>query len=820
MFLILSLMVVSVVYWFSALSAELFFNSSEENALPVVIKTCFGFFFSLLYFAAAWQFVSIQNAWLFGALLSAIYLYGKYGDQLISIPFSRIKTNFREHLKYYFVFLVGANIFFAPLIVANNFGPFTEGGGDVSIYADVTKLYTDNNLTGKAEPGGLSNIAKNMTDAYKSLWLDTQSRDVLEQARFKAFKRSDLDPPTAESAANTIRATRVMGSVLYAPYGTYSFLSGETNYHVFFGIQAFLYSIILVGIWTLFRRLSPGLAVIAFLVTLMSHGLISVSYNMYAAQTLSLAFSILLLNALPYIRLNSWAGLRTYGVGIICLWAMYFHFLTITLPLTILAWSNRYFNLFNKKEPDNQKIVGAGISRKVFSLTSILMFLSAVLMLLVTSAANSISWIKSLLTNVITGAYNQYFGVAHEFLDWKSVSFVFGILSQQHYAPFAKEYSWLNWVVIVGVWLGVGIFLVGGLLMIWVYTTRIRTLRVGKSEERNNSQRGIFLLYLSLIAVIFFHLLVSQTSLYVQAKGAQNIIILVYVALLLPLAIGLSRDGKDLTLKTLTKFLLVLCILFCLVISIPRIVFGFKLAAGENRAVILEPSYFQEAKRIMSSDAKPFVLVEPRKSGDLYISIQPFFGARMVPTRHLILLVRDGVLTSPLDMKANELIGTDDLPHLWILNPGKKAKRTSFGIVDYQWKAEKLIDKIEPYILFAAHDYERDFGERPLDAASDNTRKFSYLRNGMATLYLPAHIAGNLTVTLEPRDENNYEKMSAEIEDRLKKGELGSNVVKVVDGKFIRLVSTLMDDDEPKLINIAHYSGEFWLNVELNGKSL
>ncbi len=811
MFLILSLTVVSVVYWFSVVLAEFFFDSEEEISLPLVIRTCFGFFFSILYFAAAWQVVSIPYAWLFGILLTFLYLYGKYGHQFISISVSRLRANIREHTKYFVVFLVGANIFFAPLLVANNFGPFTEGGGDVSIYADVTKLYADKNLTGKGDPGGLSEIGQNLKSIFYINFEDAAVVTERSAKRISSYGTSSLNPPLAESAVNRIRATQFMGSFLYTPYGSYYFLSGKNNYNVYYGIQAFLYCILLVGAWVFFRRFGKISAAIALLTILLSHGLISVFYNLYATQAFAIAFSILLLNALPYIRLNSWAGLRTYGVGIACLWAMYVHFLTLVLPLTALAWTSRFFNIFEKKETASAKPIGNSVYRKSCSMLSIGIFFCLLLILLLASYETSFSFFKSLTSSIFKGENNIYMGEAKSFFDWKSISFLFGILSQQHYLPFATEYSWLNWTVITGVGVGVCITLLGSFLVFKIY----------RSKYCNKKQRGFYALYLLLIAATAIHVYATQMSLYTQAKGAQNILVYVYVIVLLPLAMGLSFGDKDVVIKKLTKTLLISVILFCVAMAVPRVVFGLKLAFGQDRAAILEPSYFQEADKIMNSDSMPFVLFEPRKSADLYLSIQPFFGARMVSTRHLILQVsRESDISLKKEVLANELIETKDVPHLWLLYAEKKAKWPTLGVFDYKWKSERLADKKDPDILLFAHDYERNFGERIVDVTTAKTGKFSYLRNGAAMLYLPSGREGSLEVTLEPRDEKNYDAMVKEVRERLEKGEMSSNVSMEADGKFVRLKSKVAAEGKQTLHTIARYSNEFWLNVTVNGKDL
>ena len=64
---------------------------------------------------------------------------------------------------------------------------------------------------------------------------------------------------------------------------------------------------------------------------------------------------------------------------------------------------------------------------------------------------------------------------------------------------------------------------------------------------------------------------------------------------------------------------------------VPRGLFAYQLAYQHERCGILESSFFSKVGDIKRKDNEAFVLFEPRKSADLYISIQPFFGMKMVP---------------------------------------------------------------------------------------------------------------------------------------------------------------------------------------------
>jgi hypothetical protein len=80
MFLILSLLVFSFVFWFSSFLAEIILSSKKENLLHPGVRSGIGFFISVGYFSAAWQIMTIQNAWKLGWVIIILYSYGKYGQ--------------------------------------------------------------------------------------------------------------------------------------------------------------------------------------------------------------------------------------------------------------------------------------------------------------------------------------------------------------------------------------------------------------------------------------------------------------------------------------------------------------------------------------------------------------------------------------------------------------------------------------------------------------------------------------------------------------------------------------------------------------------
>jgi hypothetical protein len=289
----------------------------------------------------------------------------------------------------------------------------------------------------------------------------------------------------------------------------------------------------------------------------------------------------------------------------------------------------------------------------------------------------------------------------------------------------------------------------------------------------------------------------------------------------------LGLSDVNLSKTKLTKTLLISCILFTICLALPRLVYTLKVAAGHDRGFILESSYFHEAQKIRKADALPFILFEPRKSADLYLGNQPFFGAKAISTRHLVLqkLNFETRPVSNIVVLGPDLIQPSDVPHIWLLRAEKKERWPSlrsfeYYIFDYKWTSERLIDLADARVLLFAHDYEQDFGERDVNQGAVEAQTFSYLRHGAAMLYLPSGVGGDLQIILEPRDANGYEEMVSEIQTRLNTEEIDQGLAISQDGKQVMLTASITAIDEPRLIRIARYSGEFWLSVVLDGEQL
>ncbi len=802
MFLIDSLLVVVFVYWFSAFLAETLLRSRAEKTLPPIVRIGFGFFLSVVYFSSTWQVMPMQQAWILGVVLLLSYTYGRYGLVAFTNGTKHIECFIRIYKTPFIFFIIASVVFFAPNIISKKFGPFTEGGGDITIYADTAKLLTDHNMTslGEVSPTieGQKRTVRNLLD-FTSVSRYEKFAEI--QEKFYLEHSGNLNPPIADNGAYRIVLDTFFPSIHYAPYAQFYFLAGETNYGVYFGIQAFLYAILLGCIWGFFSIFSRRLAVIAVVLVASSHSLVSVYYNHYSMQGISLAATALILAAIPIIGLASTAACRTYGSICLVITVLYTHFLAIIIPFMLLALftkNKEYRDFSRRSESFNSRC------RKIIWSASTISFLLFSALFLVSNSQKSIAFVKGLLLEFLSQTKSIYLGDQIPYLSMQWLGFLFGFLSQQHYYPFASEKIFVKLIIALGVISGILILLIG----LWV-VTQIRP---------KESSRPYFYLaiYVTASLIVCSHLYVSGNSLYTQAKGAQNVLVYFYLVILLPLALGLAHPEATPLMRKALKLMKLLTIILILSLLVPRSYYLSKLSANEDRASILDFSYFKESSKILEIDPNAFVLFEPRKSADLYISIQPFAGSRMVPTRHLALesLQRDAAgITKKTQTLALDLIKNEDISALWVL----RNKKTDAG---NRWVSERLMYQQEPYLLLSAHNYERSLEERVVHLQSGQTGRFSYLRNGVASLYVPSGKGGQLEVTLEPRDRKDYTEMVKNIEDQLAAGKLSGVLALKKDGTLLRLTYRILVQGQPILKRIAHYSGEFWLNVKLNGEDL
>ena len=125
-----------------------------------------------------------------------------------------------------------------------------------------------------------------------------------------------------------------------------------------------------------------------------------------------------------------------------------------------------------------------------------------------------------------------------------------------------------------------------------------------------------------------------------------------------------------------STFFVLLLFVFSAFLWVPRVIYAYRIGHHKDRSTLMEPSFFEEAKKIKGEDKNAFVIFEPRTSSDVYFPFQAFAGYRLVPTRHLILdqfFLGNSISESHRVYKLpSDFIKSEDIPFLWSLKAIKE----------------------------------------------------------------------------------------------------------------------------------------------------
>jgi len=806
----------------SAVLAEVIFTSETEKKLPTAVRIGFSYFLSLLYFYGAWVCMSIRQAWVLGIILVIVYTYGKFGNIFRTFDNAKFKQLLNRHLKLLGLFLILANIFFLPLHWNQQYGPFTEGGGDITVHSDISKRLDDFNLSSTGFEEGAS--LKKRIDHIKHMINTTYTDD------YKALPSKFINPPNADYRTNTIAFNFSIPSSVYIPIAQFHFLSGDTSYPANFAVSAFLYACLIASVFGFFRSFGWFPAIMAVLLFTGSHSYVSSIYNHYFTQVLSVTILSLFLGAVQHVKLFSITGLKTYVASISTCWlANYSHFIPILLPLMTVASLNWFYPKFTSSNQKEEKQKGNWLRQACFYCGSgSLVIFAAVIHF--TALKKSLAFFTRMILPLLNPQpANFYTGVSLPIFSERWWTQVFGFLSIQHFYPFVLESIIVKLITPLGLVFGFMILATGLALVILSKLKPEPTF----STQSNITDWHLIGIYTALFLTVILYTPATQGSAYAQAKGSQYLLPCTYFVLLLPLVIYF-KSGKvsqyffKIRKKMSWRFIISSAYIFSLIcfigiLFIPRAVYLKKLGNQEHRASIMHPSYFSEANRIKSEDDKAFVLFEPRKSSDVYFGHQPFSGYRVVPTQGLFLRRYDKSDHSSkekyIDALPSEFIEQKDLPHLWSLASKDKIN----------WHAERLVFRRSPNLYFTGHGYQKNVGLKyrqnnfkPTFDPNDQGL-FSYLRNGTALIFLPPGGPHHLEVKVVHKDETNKTKsdqMAEEIAEKAKAGKFPSLTSMKQDGPVVTMEYLFEKSSTPRLSLVSRYDGEFWFSARLDGKDI
>jgi len=822
MFLIHTLLIFVSIYMMAAVLAEVIFTSEIEKKLPTAVRIGFSYFLSLLYFYGAWICMSIRQAWALGIILLIIYSYGKFGNILKALDKAQFKQLLSKHVKLLGVFLILANIFFLPLHWNQQYGPFTEGGGDITAYSDVAKRLDDFNLSasGFEEGASLSKRIAHIKHMINNTYTD----------EYKALSPEFTNPPNADYQTTVMAFTFSIHSAIYTPLAQFHFLSGDTNYPAYFAVSAFLYACLIASVFGFFRSYGSIPAFIATLMFIGSHSYVSSIYNHYLMQVMSVLILGLFIGAVRHVKLFSITGIKTYIASISTCWITnYNHFIPILLPIMTVASLYWFYPKFTITDQKEEKLKRGWLRKTGIYVGWGSLFIFAFITH-ATALKNALSFFDKVIYAVVNPQpANVYQGVSLAVFSERWWTQIFGFLSTQHFYPFVLENRIVHEIIALGLVFGFMVLATGLVLII---LSKFKSEPI-VSTASNKTDWHIIGIYIALILTVILYTPATQGTAYSQAKSAHYLLPCTYFVMILPLVIYFRTEKSLPTFfqkknKTNWRFIISAAYIISLIcfigaLFIPRFVYLKKLGGQEDRTSIMSPSYYSEIKRVVSEDDKAFVLFEPRKASDVYFGNQPFSGYRVVPTQHLFLRKYDksdhGSKGKYTDALPSEFIGPDDLPHLWSLTSKDKIN----------WQAERLVFRKSPNLYFTGHAYEKNVGlkyrQNNFNSNFDPKDQglFSYFRSGTALIFLPPGGPYHLEVKVVHKYETNKTKsdqMAEAIAEKAKAGKFPSLTSMKQDGPIVTMEYLFEKKNAPRLSLVSRYDGEFWFSARLDGKDI
>jgi len=662
----------SVLFISSWLIQALFLNDNPIK-LPAAFRLIAGYFLIQVFFSASFKFFSIQTSWILGIALLLVQLIRNKG-----LP----KKSFSDFKSLGVGIFLSVNLFFLPLHLAKTYGPFTEGGGDITIYADVAKFIVDHHLP----VWGIDDTIEKW-NSLKTLPI-AQVGDSLKS--LATFDSKLGNPPQGNYASYRVAKVRRYTSAMFARVAQWSFMAARENYFIFFSLLGFEYSLLLACAFAVLSRYGKKTAYMGVGIVAASHGLISLAYNHYLQQGMSLLVSMFLVGMItlkPAPFKGAWFGIP---LAVILVFTGYPQYLSVIGPLLLLI---------------NLRDIKRNFKYSLFSpltLFTCLFFLFWMISLIPEEASSTASVFDSSVgllfhalgigaktLNSKEALTRLYFGNMVPLFSWNWLSFLFGQFSQQHLPPFVSTLP--KSILISQILCAFS----GGLILIFsIYT--IYSIKNDKASRPD--------LYLFFVSVFIFttNQLVAQSSLYLQAKASQNLlVILLFCLMLIPHGIMTSKKPqfRYLPLHTLALIIFGLSLIF------PRLYFLNRISKQLDRSSILGPNYFEAAHSIVGQDPLAFVLFEPRSSSDVYLGTQALFTVRSVPTRHLILdqakgKEKENWAPSPHNdnMIASDFIKKEDVSHLWRLSATHSTD---------DWRVQKINALKSDEIFLFGNQYEQ-----------------------------------------------------------------------------------------------------------------
>ncbi|MBK7056545.1 MAG: hypothetical protein IPH52_16160 [Leptospiraceae bacterium] len=387
-------------------------------------------------------------------------------------------------------------------------------------------------------------------------------------------------------------------------------------------------------------------------------------------------------------------------------------------------------------------------------------------------------------------------------------------MSQDHFPPFFPKIEFLDTVSKINFY-SFSSFIV------------LSIVNFVRSILKKTISRKLVVFNLSIVFTIILYTLIAKGYLYLQSKAAQYTLVPIYFALLL-----LNQQLIKSSLNTFgDKFfkytILLLFFIQIVVFSIPRYYFLLSVSNSSNLSCVMEKSFYEQTENI-SKDS--LTLIELEKPGCIYFITQPFFGKKMVPTKHLSMNAINAFLENGVynysntirNLNASDFVEVDSskqsIVYLYPETISKKEIKYLGFKTEVVWGKKNMNEIKSPELVLTADLFEKDYGTTTIDG---KRKRIHYSRNGAGLLFFPESKKDQV-VTVEynnAREDTKTTIKSENLKFRAKSKYVES--INFVDNpKYVQLKILLKENKSPFFLHLPKLDQEYLISVETLDQSL
>ncbi|MBK7056544.1 MAG: hypothetical protein IPH52_16155 [Leptospiraceae bacterium] len=268
------------IYWISYIISLFVTSSFDYRHLKLPLRITLGFIYFSFSNAIFFKIFSIQVS----VILSIFLLLGISfikNKNFLTEFFLVFKKTRKSSALYFSLYLFLLNVFILPMHISKHYTAFTEKGGDISIYSDISKFLVDHKEPAFGLQDGIADL---------KLYFVKGSSDGDNYTDYRDIQL--LDPPSAEYAAYRVIAIKWYTSSQVVLNAEWFFLSENLSLS-FYVVLAFIYASIIALFFAYTLDMGIINILLYTLLLILSPSLISIFYNLYLMHVFSLLCIIL-----------------------------------------------------------------------------------------------------------------------------------------------------------------------------------------------------------------------------------------------------------------------------------------------------------------------------------------------------------------------------------------------------------------------------------------------------------------------------------------------------------------------------------------------